>query len=66
MASFPLEMHLVHQSEDGQIAVTCFLFIEGEESEFLAQVITFSEELSYFALEWLCKVSAPNSVFEPK
>ncbi|KAG0591001.1 hypothetical protein KC19_1G142100 [Ceratodon purpureus] len=37
--SFPLEMHLVHKSEDGKLAVVGFLFVEGEESEFLAQFV---------------------------
>lgn len=35
--SFPLELHLVHKSDDGKLAVIGFLFEEGGESEFLAQ-----------------------------
>lgn len=29
----------MHKSEDGKLAVIAFLFLVGEESEFLAQVI---------------------------
>lgn len=39
-SSFPLELHLVHKSDDGKLAVIGFLFEEGGESEFLAQVRT--------------------------
>lgn len=42
-------MHLVHKSEDGKLAVVGFLFVEGEESEFLAQVVASSEQLSCVA-----------------
>jgi carbonic anhydrase len=35
--SYPLEMHLVHQSTDGELAVIGMLFENGSENEFLQQ-----------------------------
>ncbi|OQR93923.1 carbonic anhydrase [Achlya hypogyna] len=36
--AYPFVMHLVHQSEDGKLAVVAIFFDEGDESTFLAQV----------------------------
>lgn len=33
-----MEMHLVHQADDGTLAVVGLMFEEGEENAFLAQV----------------------------
>ena len=33
----------MHKSEDGKLAVIGFLFVEGEESKFLAQVTAFPD-----------------------
>ncbi len=33
-----MELHLVHQAEDGSLAVVGIFFNEGKESEFLSQV----------------------------
>jgi len=40
IVSFPLELHLVHKSEDGRIAVVAWLFVPGSRNNtFLAQVL---------------------------
>lgn len=38
--AYPLEMHLVHQAEDGKLAVVGFFFEEGEENDALSEVLS--------------------------
>lgn len=46
---YPLELHLVHASDDGRLAVIGILFVEGQENPQLAQLISTlpGEEGSY-------------------
>lgn len=53
---YPLELHLVHASEDGRLAVIGIMFVEGQENPQLAQLISTlpAEQGSY----------DPNLVFD--